>query len=45
MESSSRKASGSLYAGEKGGEEDGVNGVVGKAAELWSAKEVWCEWF
>ena len=34
VESSSRKTSGSLYAGEKGGEEDGVEGVVGKAAEL-----------
>jgi hypothetical protein len=33
--SSSRKACGSLYAGEKGGEEDGIEGVVGEAAELW----------
>ena len=34
VEVSSRKASGSLHAGEKGREEDGVEGVVGKAAEL-----------
>jgi hypothetical protein len=35
---SSRKTCGSLYTGEKGGDEDGVKGVVGKAAELWSRR-------
>lgn len=33
--SSSRKACGSLYTGEEGGEEDGIEGVVSEAAELW----------
>jgi hypothetical protein len=37
---SSRKTCGSLYTGEKGGDEDGIEGVVGKAAELWSARFV-----
>ena len=40
--SSSRKARGSLYTGEEGGEEDGVEGVVGEAAELWRGR-VWYE--
>jgi hypothetical protein len=35
---SSRKTCGSLYTSEKGGDEDGIEGVVGKAAELWSGK-------
>jgi hypothetical protein len=35
---SSRKTCGSLYTGEEGGNEDGIEGVVGKAAELWSRR-------
>lgn len=37
--SSSRKACGSLYTGEEGGEEDGIEGVVGETTEL----RVWYE--
>ena len=38
-ESSSRKTCRSLDAGEEGGEEDGVKGVVGEAAELYGLYE------
>jgi hypothetical protein len=33
-EVSSRKTCGALYTGEKGGDEDGIEGVVGEATEL-----------
>jgi hypothetical protein len=37
----SRKTCGALYTGEKGGDEDGIEGVVGEAAELWSERDEW----
>jgi hypothetical protein len=41
-EVSSRKTCGALYTGEKGGDEDGIEGVVGEATELWSRRMSGC---